>query len=526
MTENKSKENKWTKETIVAQLQQWRGEGIEAKSLWRQDRRLTSRGASLFGSWRNALAAAGIESARQRWTRQLVIEQLKTTRGRGLPVDSPLKAAATRYFGTLRNACHVAGVKCETANPPDQEWDGSKVLAEIQKRVDNGQSLRATSREDPALYSAAKRIYKTWSNACREAGHPRETITRLSANEVIARISSHHARNAPLPKLREQDRVLFYSAKRQFGSWTEALVAAGIKSRCPQRWDRQKVLTAIQKRHTAGHALNRTWREDKPLFRAAVTHWGGWRAAVKAAGFKPTKGERWSKQRVIERLQAWSERSQDTYLQRSDQALLGAAIRFFGSQDAAFEAAGIPVASRRWTQSRIVEAIQDRYIAGGSHDRAGFGDSKLANAAKRHFGSWRDAVEAAGLAERVPIPTPIPRKTPDEVIAEIRQWHDAGRRFGEVHRTNVPLLNAARMHFKTWNKAILAANLKPDCPRYTKPQILGMIRQRQDAGLSLSSGHPDVRNLAMLTCRHFGTWRKGLKAAGVGSSNCSRRTPS
>ena len=417
-------------------------------------------------------------------------------------------------------------VKCQTANPPDQEWDGSKVLAEIQKRVDTGQSLRTTSREDPALYAAAKRIYKTWTNACREAGHPREPITRLSANEINARIVSQHAKGQSLSKLREQDRVLFYSAKRQFGSWTKALVAAGVKSRCPQRWDRQKVLTAIQKRHAEGHALNRTWREDRPLFRAAVTHWGSWRSAVKAAGFKPTKGERWSKQRVIERLQAWDERTVAACLNQSDQALLGAAIRFFGSQDAAFEAAGIPVASRRWTKARIVETIQDRYITGGSRDREGFGDIKLASAAKRHFGCWQDAVEAAGLADRIPIPTPIPRKTPDEVIVEIRQWHASGRSFGEVYRTNVPLLNAARMHFKTWNKAILAANLKPDRPRYTKPQILNMIRQRKDAGLSLSSGHPDVRNLAMLTCRHFGTWRKGLKAAGVVSSRSHRRTPS
>ena len=514
MTANQMTDNKWTKEAIVTQLQQWRDDGIETKSLWRQDRRLTSRAASLFGSWRNALAAAGIESARQRWTPQLVIEQLKATRGRGLPVGSSIKAAATRYFGTLRNACHVAGVKCQTANPPDQEWDGSKVLAEIQKRVDNGRSLRATSREDPALYAAAKRVYKTWTNACREAGHPRETITRLSTNEVIARISSHDAQGESLPKLREQDRVLLYSAKRQFGSWTNALVTAGIKTRCPQRWDRQKVLIAIQKRQTEGHGLSRTWREDKALFRAAVTHWGNWRTAVKAAGFKPTKGERWSKQRVIERLRAWHKRSDGTGLKNTDQALLGAAMRFFGSQESAFEAAGIPLPPTRWTKSRVIDAIQDRYVACGVSACAGFGDRRLASAARRHFGSWDIAVRAAGLAERIPTKTQA-HKSRDEVIDEIRAWHKSGRRLGEVHRVNIPLLYSARMYFDTWNKAILAANLKPERPRYTKSQILEMIRRRKEAGLSLSSGHPDVRNLAMLTRRHFGTWRKGLAAAGV-----------
>ncbi|MBB3205496.1 hypothetical protein FHS27_001296 [Rhodopirellula rubra] len=190
-------------------------------------------------------------------------------------------------------------------------------------------------------------------------------------------------------------------------------------------------------------------------------------------------------------------------------------LRFFGSHDAAFEAAGIESPARRWTKERVVAAIQDRFISGDASDRIGFGDEKLASAAYRHFGSWPAAVEAAGLIDKVTFKPQLRRWNQQRVIAEIRAWHDSGHRLAEVSRKYQALFHAARTHFGTWNKAIIAADLEPERRFYTKAEILDMIRQRHEAGESLSSGHPDVRNLAMLTIRHFGTWRKGLAAAGV-----------
>lgn len=47
-------------------------------------------------------------------------------------------------------------------------------------------------------------------------------------------------------------------------------------------------------------------------------HFGGWRQAMRAAGFEPIKAESWSKQRIVERLRAWAERSDDTDLGTSE----------------------------------------------------------------------------------------------------------------------------------------------------------------------------------------------------------------
>ncbi|TWU38670.1 hypothetical protein Q31b_37480 [Novipirellula aureliae] len=509
------KQRKWTKEIVVERLKQWRADGVQVKMLWRQDPAMTSRATSLFGSWRKALAAAGIVSARTQWSRKLVIDRLRLTRGQGLDVDPLLVSAATRYFGTMRAACKAAGVPCLTSTPPHREWDRDKAIEEIGRRHNQGHSLRATAREDPALYAAGKRLFGTWTKARAAAGHPIPGKIVLSAEEVIDAMQKHVADGGSLPKLAVDNTLLQRSARHHFGRWSDAVDAAGFKAKRRQRWDKRSVIAAMRQRHADGFELRKAWREDKSLFRGACRHFGGWRNAMRVAGFEPIKAERWSKQRIIERLRAWAERPDDTDLGTSDQALSSAACRFFGSHEAAFEATGIESPAKRWTKERVVAAIQDRFIAGDASDKIGFGDEKLASAAYRHFGSWPAAVEAAGLIDKVMFKPQLRRWNQQRVIAEIQAWHDSGHRLAEVSRKYGALFHAARTHFGTWNKAVIAADLEPERRFYTKAEILDMIRRRREAGESLSSGHPDVRNLAMLTIRHFGTWRKGLAAAGV-----------
>ena len=380
-----------------------------------------------------------------------------------------------------------------------------------------------TAREDPALYAAGKRLFGTWTAARAAAGHPIPPRQLLPANKVINAIRSCHGNGDCLPQLREANPVLFRSAKHHFGSWTKAVDAAGLKTVRRKRWTTRSVITAIRERHAAGQELCRTWREDKSLFRAAVSWFGSWGDAMKAAGFEPIKREQWTKQRVIERLRAWDERARTAEISTSEPKLTAVAIRLFGSLDRAFAEADIEVNSRRWTKARVVAAIQDSYISGRPRHLIGLGDPKLASAAKRHFGSWAAAVEAAGLTEKIPIKPPPRRWDQAKVIAELRAWYDAGHRLAEVSTKYQALFNAAKTHFGSWNAAIEAADLEPERRFYTKEQLIEMIRDRHAADRSLSSGHPDNRALAMTCIRHFGSWRKALSAAGVVVFNRGRR---
>jgi hypothetical protein len=99
-----------------------------------------------------------------------------------------------------------------------------------------------------------------------------------------------------------------------FGSWCNALVAAGINPesicRDPQ-WDRSKIIEAILLRVVRGEALGSTTVRPRTLKSAAVREFGSWSAALAAAGLEPAhyvrkrapchkKGEKggWSKERV------------------------------------------------------------------------------------------------------------------------------------------------------------------------------------------------------------------------------------
>ena len=82
--------------------------------------------------------------------------------------------------------------------------------------------------------------------------------------------------------------------------------------------------------------------------------------------------------------------------------LVGAAQAYFGGFYRAVEAAGLDLPRCKWSKRRIIDMIQEHYINGLRLEISGFGDNRLGANAKRYFGSWREAVKAAGLESRLP----------------------------------------------------------------------------------------------------------------------------
>ncbi len=218
---------------------------------------------------------------------------------------------------------------------------------------------------------------------------------------------------------------------------------------------------------------------------------------------------------MIERLQVCDQRRADRTIRDLDPGLCAAAARLFGSYDAALEAAGVDPPPRRWTKTRVTAAIQNRYISGKPKNIDGLGDPYLANAAKRFFGSWQAAVEAAGLAGRIPIKKPLRRWSKEAVVREIRKWHDSGGRLEDVSKLDQSLCGAAKTWFGSWRAAVEAAGFQTAHRSWTKQSIIDEIRDRIRNGQSLSSHEPSNRNLVAVAYRRFGSWRAALQAAGV-----------
>lgn len=113
---------------------------------------------------------------------------------------------------------------------------------------------------------------------------------------------------------------------------------------------------------------------------------------------------RWSKTAIVEEIKNLPEYSAK-YVQRARPELYGAAVRHFGSWKSAVEESGLDYANARkkrplgyWTRETVIENIRTTEKKHSAYVRKKHAD--LYNAALRIFGSWKNAVEAAGYDYR------------------------------------------------------------------------------------------------------------------------------
>ena len=456
------------------------------------------------------------------WTKELIIAELKRVRKDGPKIDTRIDAAAKKHFGSLRKALEVAGLPCGSPPRPHRTWTKESTLQAIVKRQSEGKNLGATHRQDPTLYSASKRFFGTWRAARRASGFPARVSEYYTKDDVLLKIVELYEKELPLAFASHNDEKLRRSAKKYFGGWRKALESLGLANETRRKWNKQAIIDAIHHRRASSLLLTTTHLEDKGLFSAAVNHFGNWQDALLAAGIETKKRERWTDARIIERLrQIYT--SQCRNLGKEDNNLRGAALRRYGSIEKALKAAGIKPPRILWTKTRVIEAIQSQYSAQGSSSIEGFGDEALAQAAAKRFGSWAEAVEAAGLIDRIPVKKPSYRWTKEEVLRGIQEWQ-AGKKPSEgVKKPSRVLQLGARRHFGGWRKAVEAVGLQCSRRQWSRKVITQEIRQRLHSGESLSSSAPVNINLAAAAMRHFGSWTAALKAARVPADRKTRK---
>lgn len=125
-----------------------------------------------------------------------------------------------------------------------------------------------------------------------------------------------------------------------------------------------------------------------------------------------------------------------------------------------------------WSPDLVIAEIRRLHAAGSdiTQSRMGAIDSRLTSAAIRYFGSWRAAVEAAGIdysqvaaLGRQKRAQKITKWTQERILEEIRRLHEAGEDLSSavVRRKYLPLYATARRkeHFGSWAKAVAAAGV-------------------------------------------------------------------
>lgn len=292
-----------------------------------------------------------------------------------------------------------------------------------------------------------------------------------------------------------------------------------------QKWNREKIVADIKAWVDSGRKVSRIMTENRPLFRAGVNHFGTWRAAVNAAGYDLRSCRKWSAERVVKEIMAWSEDPFATTLIQYDPQLAQAAKKYFGSVEEALELLDIEVKGRHWTRKKVIDTIQLRYVRGEPVRLIGLGDIRLYYVAKRKFGTWKNALEAAGLSNRYSERENLRSWGPKQVILAIRQWNDQHGNLKKVYQQDPGFYSVAKKHFGSWTKAVEAAGFsvsRRSAKRtWSREMIISDLRRLHAECRSVSSTIFVKLDAPLVSAaqRYFGSWRAALDAAGLPSSS-------
>jgi hypothetical protein len=176
----------------------------------------------------------------RRWSPERVIAEIHRIYGK-LPCSHParkrLYEVAQQYFGSLDQALAAAGVK-----RLNQTWSKAKII----QRIRNEYPQRGLAMwEDYTFKTAVYRHFRSRSTALQSAGFSAIRL-KWTAEIIIDKLRTHAQRYESFDGLPEQDTRLYQAARRHFGSWHQAIQAAGLAA--PKRWTETTIVEAIKER--------------------------------------------------------------------------------------------------------------------------------------------------------------------------------------------------------------------------------------------------------------------------------------
>jgi len=158
-------------------------------------------------------------------------------------------AAAERIFGSWKNAIEACGLDYSTIRKY-RVWSKEIIIREIKKRRKNGQSLNSkyAYKTDRPLYMAAMKRYKNWGTAVIAAGidYGKIRLRRMmSKSEIRQEILDLYNSGVDLayPNMKETHLYLLAAGMKKLGngSWARARKVCGIRENYRQYARREQM---------------------------------------------------------------------------------------------------------------------------------------------------------------------------------------------------------------------------------------------------------------------------------------------
>lgn len=310
-----------------------------------------------------------------------------------------------------------------------KKWNAGIVVSALKDLHKKGSKVHTNymMKNHGPLYSAGVRYFGGWKETLEAAGLsdavPKRN--RWSKEIIIQKISDLHKNKEQLNNhyIKSNYSILYTVSCQYFGSWKAAVEAAGIsyasvRHAIHRKWSRESVVKEILRRRDNGLSLSGMvlQKEDPGLYGATALHFGprkSWENAREAAGLSrrdPKVGIIYDKQIVIDNLKKLYDEGHDinvgAFIGSPYMNLMTAGIRLFGSHDKAILAAGFDPGKvrkhRRWTTAKVLHEIRKLERAGVRLNWWTIGQTHkaLCATAVRFYGTWGQAVEAAGINYR------------------------------------------------------------------------------------------------------------------------------
>lgn len=444
------------------------GQSIHWQRLYTVEKALGAYLLRIFDTYDHALEAIGLQPARIRhaapglsWNRENILEAFREriSSGKSLAYSvveeefPALASSAPQYFGTYRAAIEALGIDYEREVVIDQRCEFKaryrKILAEARRLGSipgrDWKEIDAFRKKYlPVIRSA---LIGGWKGLAAKAGVPVERLLHawhpatLDRGTVMETLRQRHEAGLSLrfSDLNRDNHDLLFSAIKHFGKLSEARREAvppppPRPGRLSRYKDARAVTDAILRRKAAGKPLNggcvhgggKPELRDDMLYKKAVQFFGSWRKAVIAAGLDP--------------LEEYPQYAMRDRYPTPESVIAGIRKRKAGGQS-------------------LRQAM-------ASKPRNRGGNLALVTVAIRHFGSWQQALAAAGFDPDRESPWRAQKYPSAELVLEsIRRRHREGlsldTTFLQRHRISqggdAILPWCAKKFFGSWDTALAAA---------------------------------------------------------------------
>jgi hypothetical protein len=137
---------------------------------------------------------------KQKWSKEIIIEMIKDFKNQNIDLSAGFisknyvslftAASSRRYFNSWANAVREAGINYDQILDEGKsrrrskltKWSKTQVLEEV--KSSQSLNLLTTYRDRLALYSAARREFGSWKQALAEAGYKLTKGSNKNTNQI------------------------------------------------------------------------------------------------------------------------------------------------------------------------------------------------------------------------------------------------------------------------------------------------------------------------------------------------------